>query len=42
VRDFNELNSYLVFSTEPGQTIELTVLRDGDEVQLPLTLGARP
>ncbi len=42
VRDFNELNSYLVFSTEPGQTIDLTVLRDGDEVTLPLTLGARP
>jgi 2-alkenal reductase len=42
VRDFNELNSYLVFSTEPSQTIELTVLRDGDEVTLPLTLGARP
>ncbi len=42
VRDFNELNSYLVFSTEPGQTIELTVLRGGDEVRLSLTLGARP
>ena len=42
VRDFNELNSYLGFSTEPGQTIELTVLRGGDEVRLSLTLGARP
>jgi 2-alkenal reductase len=42
VRDFNELNSYLVFGTEPGQTIELTVLRNGDELTLPLTLGARP
>lgn len=42
VRDFNELNSYLIFNTAPGQTIELTVLRDGEEVTLPLTLGARP
>mgnify|MGYP002863441073 FL=1 len=41
VRDFNELNSYLVFSTEPGQVIELTVLRDGAELTLSVTLGAR-
>lgn len=42
VRTFNDLNSYLVFNCEPGQKIQVTVLRDGKEVTLPLTLGARP
>jgi 2-alkenal reductase len=40
--DFSDLNSYLVFYTQVGQTIEITVLRDGERVVLPLTLGARP
>ena len=40
--DFSDLNSYLVFRAKVGQTIELTVLRNGEEVILPLTLGARP
>jgi 2-alkenal reductase len=42
VRDFDELNSYLVFYTAPGQTIEMTVLRNGEELTFPLTLGSRP
>ncbi len=42
VRNFDELNSYLVFYSTPGQTIELTVLRNGEELTFPLTLGARP
>jgi 2-alkenal reductase len=42
IRDFSDLNSYLVFYTAVGQTIELTVLRDGELMQFPLTLGARP
>ncbi len=42
VNDFADLNRYLVFETSPGQTIELTVLRDGQEVVVPLTLGERP
>jgi 2-alkenal reductase len=42
VVDFSDLNSYLVFETGPGQTIELTVLRDGETLEIPLTLGARP
>ena len=40
--DFGDLNSYLVFHTQVGQTIEVTVLRDGEKITLPLTLGARP
>jgi 2-alkenal reductase len=40
--DFSDLNTYLVFETEPGQTVELTVIRNGERMTLPLTLGARP
>lgn len=42
VRDSNDLISYLVFQTEVGQTIELTVIREGQEITVPLTLGVRP
>ena len=42
VREFNDLISYLVFETEVGQTVELTVVRDGETITVPLTLGARP
>jgi 2-alkenal reductase len=42
IQDTEELIAYLVFNTDVGQTIELTVLRDGETIILPLTLGARP
>lgn len=42
VNDFADLNSYLSFHTSVGQTIDVTVLREGEEITLPLTLGARP
>jgi 2-alkenal reductase len=42
IADFSDLNSYLVFETQVGQTIAVTVLRDGQLTVLPLTLGARP
>jgi S1-C subfamily serine protease len=42
VQDFGDLNSYLVFHTKVGQTVELTVVRDGRETTLSLTLGTRP
>jgi S1-C subfamily serine protease len=32
----------LVFNTSVGQTIELTVLRNGEQIAVPLTLGERP
>jgi S1-C subfamily serine protease len=38
----DDLIAYLVFETQVGQTIELTVLRDGEEVAISLLLGARP
>ena len=42
VKSSDELLSYLVFETVPGQTVDLTVIRDGEEIIVPLTLGERP
>ena len=42
ISNFADLNSYLVFHTTVGQTIELTILRQDEELVLPLTLGERP
>lgn len=42
VQEFTDILSYLVFETEVGQTIDLTVIRDGDTITVPLTLSARP
>ena len=40
--DFGDLLSYLVAYTGPGQVVELTIIRDGETIDLPLTLGERP
>jgi S1-C subfamily serine protease len=40
--DFNDLLSYLVEHTAVGQEVTVTVLRDGKEVDLPVTIGPRP
>ena len=42
VRQFNDLVSYLVTQAAPGQKVTLTVLRDGKEKDLTVTLGERP
>lgn len=42
VREFHDLISYLVFETEVGQTVELTLVRNGEEITVPVTLGERP
>jgi 2-alkenal reductase len=42
VRGFDDLLQYLIYYTSPGDTVTLTVIRDGQEVDLPLTLGSRP
>ena len=42
VKNFADLNSYLVLHTSPGQTIQLTILRDGEQMEISMTLGARP
>lgn len=42
ITSFADLNSYLVFHTVVGQTIDLTILRGREQITLPLTLGERP
>lgn len=42
VNNFADLNSYLSFNTSVGETIQVTLLRESEEITLPLTLGARP
>ncbi|MCC6568650.1 MAG: trypsin-like peptidase domain-containing protein, partial [Anaerolineales bacterium] len=39
---FDDLLSYLITSKSPGDTIILTVLRDGKSVDVPVVLGTRP
>jgi 2-alkenal reductase len=42
VREFNDLISYLVNHTEVGQQVTITVMRDGSQVNLEITLEPRP
>lgn len=42
IKSFNELLSYLINYKSPGDTVVLTVLRDGKELDLELTLEERP
>ena len=42
VTTFDELLSYLITTKSPGDTVVLTVLRNGESVDITVTLGARP
>ncbi len=42
VRTFDDLLSYLVTNKSPGDTLVLTVVRDGERIDLSLLLTARP
>jgi len=42
VRNFADMNSYLVFNTQPGQQVDLSVVRNGKEISVSVTLGERP
>jgi serine protease Do len=42
VKEFDDIVVFLARNTEVGQTVTLTVLREGKEVQVPVTLQARP
>jgi len=42
VRRFEDLVSFLVTKAEPGQTVRLTILRDGESQDVPVILGERP
>jgi 2-alkenal reductase len=41
VRSFEDLTTYLFYNTSVGQQVRLTVLRDGQEQTVPVTLGSR-
>jgi 2-alkenal reductase len=42
VTTFGNLIGYLFTETSPGDTVELTILRDGGEITIDLVLGRRP
>jgi serine protease Do len=42
VKDFEDLTTYLARTGKVGQQVELTILRDGKETSVTLTLAARP
>ncbi|HSG41716.1 MAG TPA: trypsin-like peptidase domain-containing protein [Anaerolineales bacterium] len=42
VTTFDELLSFLITSKSPGDTVVLTVIRDGQQVDITVTLGDRP
>lgn len=42
IRSFDELVGYLSIYTRPGQTVQLTVFRNGASVNLSVTLDVRP
>ena len=42
ILNFSDMLGYLFTNTEPGNTVELEVYRNGETIDLDLTLGARP
>ena len=42
VRHFGDLIRYLTTRVRPGDTVTLTVLREGERLEIPVTLAARP
>jgi len=42
VANFDQLLSYLIANKSPGETVVLTVLRGGQTLEIPVTLGERP
>jgi len=42
VMTFDDLLSYLIKNKQPGDKVTLTIVRDGQEKEVDLTLGKRP
>ncbi|HIP71743.1 MAG TPA: PDZ domain-containing protein, partial [Anaerolineae bacterium] len=42
ILEFDDLLAYIVRQTKPGQEVTLTILRDGEEMQVKVTMEARP
>jgi serine protease Do len=39
---YGDLISYIFSNKSPGDQIMLTIIRDGEQMEVPLTLGKRP
>ena len=42
VLEFSDMLNYMMLKKQPGDEIEVTVLREGQEIQIPIVLGERP
>ncbi|MBN1357535.1 trypsin-like peptidase domain-containing protein [Candidatus Bathyarchaeota archaeon] len=42
IKGIDDLSTFLEANTSPGQTIDVTIMRDGEAMKLQLTLGTRP
>lgn len=42
VKEFDDLVTYLVYHTSPGQTVELSILRDNKPMTIQVDLSQRP
>lgn len=42
VRDLDQLLAFLVENTAPGDTVTLTIIREGEQLDIDVTLGVRP
>jgi 2-alkenal reductase len=42
IQSFDDLLGFIVSRTKVGQEVEMRILRDGDVITVPVTLGARP
>jgi 2-alkenal reductase len=42
VKDMSDIIAYLAIHTQVGQTVTLTILRDGETQSVDVTLGSRP
>ncbi len=42
IRNFDELIGYLVSNTDVGQEVTVSILRDGETLDVPVVLDARP
>jgi S1-C subfamily serine protease len=42
VEGMDDLIAYLIDNTSPGDSVTLTILRDGKELTVDVTLGMRP
>jgi S1-C subfamily serine protease len=42
LKNFDEMISYLFTHKSPGDVVQLQVLRNGQQIEVDVTLGARP